>query len=255
MPVDYVLEYPCEPKRRFGREGLLDRLRRLQPSPGFGESEADQAREVGFQLRPVAFHCLRCPANHARRSFGCYGALVGQIDSEAEHWLIGLLPSSLKDRRGDPPALKRQRELVRALIRRLSDLRVTGRAADERRGAASDLAASAPAYRTYGSLFRPARITSSQILQLLLFREQVEPPVAELACRALGVWTEDRLDADGQPEVVFAQPLDSDDTSSVADLKEFLYALVVACSLEVSVRTEVRAQHGPGPQEGGPSPG
>lgn len=255
MPIDYVLEYPCEPKRRFGRDGLLDRLRRLQPRPGFGEREVDEAREVGFQLRPVAFHCVRCPANHARRSFGCYGAMVGPIDSEAEHWLIGLLPGSLKDRRGDSPGLKRQRELVRELIRRVGDLRVTGRAADERRGAGGAIPASSPAYRTYGSLFRPARITSSHLLHLLLFREQVEPPVAELACRALGVWTEDRLDADGQPEVVFAQPLDSDDHPSVADLKEFLYALVVACSLEVSVRTEVRAEYPPGAHNGFPARG
>src|SRR3954451_18744629 len=67
--IDYVIGLGCVPKQQFGSEGLYRRLVRLAEEPG------PAAVEAAFELRPLAFHCSGCAANHSRLDFGCYGTV------------------------------------------------------------------------------------------------------------------------------------------------------------------------------------
>lgn len=252
MPLDYILDIPCEPKRRFGIDGLLDRLRLLatleagvEPRPG----DAAAIREAMFELRPIAFHCARCPANHLNREFGCYGCVETPITAEAEEWLIELLPASLNPRDNKSPAAKDRAERVRLLAQEFREHGISGKPVDERRRSGNRGVARAdagftlelprPVVRKYGALLRRIRITSSQLLHYLFLYGELEPKGAEEFCRALGIWEDGGEGDDGTPEVVFTQPEELSDDPSVADLKRFFLALIIACSLNVSVRTSV----------------
>jgi hypothetical protein len=242
LAVDYLLEFSCEPKRRLGRERLLALLRRLARFRGeaaaWGEA-AVQARDAEFELRPLAFHCVRCPANHAGREFGCFEALQLPLSGEAEEWLAELLPASLKGRESAPDEAQ-QRAWVEKLLARLAELPIDGEQVERHRGPGRLLERRKPAARRYGSLFRPEVLTTGQLLALLLFGREVPPVLGELVCRALGVWLDEKGE-DGALEAVFNQPVEADDDPSVADLKQFLHALMVAASLDAPVGTELRA--------------
>jgi hypothetical protein len=239
MEIDYVIEFPCVPKRRLRSPGLLTLLRRIErfrSAEQPGKAEAAEAREADFRLRPLAFHCARCPANHAGGSFGCHGRLETPISAHAEEWLGDLLPASLTPREDTTFEQRCQIESVRDLLQYLSQHPVTGKLADARRGGEELLERKHPLTKRYGSLFRSRTVSTSQLLQLLLLGERLQPEPAELLCRALGAWVDGGDGDDGIPEVVFTMPLETDDDSSVADLKDFLHALIVACSLDAPVR-------------------
>jgi hypothetical protein len=235
--LDYMIDLPCDPKRRFGREGLWERVRSLDPTRSAGD--ALRALESGFELRPVAFHCVRCPANRSRREFACEGALPLPLSAEGERWLAGLLPVSLRERDAESPAQTRQIRAAHDLARRLPELAVSGADCEQGFRGAGLLEAPHPTVRQYGWLWRPTRLTSSQLLELLLLRGRVEPAPAEAVCRALGVWHDGDRTADGVPEVVFTQPVESADEPSVAGLKRFLLALMIAASLDVPLLTSL----------------
>jgi hypothetical protein len=244
MVIDYVVEFPCEPRRRLGREGLLERFRRVDRA-GAGpvsEEQAAQAREAVFELRPLAFHCAQCPANHADREFGCMGAVHAPISREAERWLISHLPTVLKGEQRDDEVPGRTARL-RELLRRLHNMGVLSAAPDESARPAGLFEGRKPAARSYGSLLRRERVDSSQLLRLLLLRERVEPAIGELVCRTLGVWA-DETGEDGFPEAVFTEPVEEDDDRSVAEIKALLLCLMVASSLDAVVCTHVRIENG-----------
>ena len=236
MQIDFWIDYPCEPKRKLGVDGLRARLRdlsRLDARSGVTEDEATRALEAGFALRPLAFHCGRCPANVQRREFGCIGTARLPLSGTAEAWLMGLLPESLKP----AEATAEQRRRIRAIRELLRWLR------DHRAGASNSCEAlverAEPATRSYGFFLWPDRVSSRQLLQLLLFNGELGPLLAETILRALGVWADGPTGMDGVPEAVFTQPVSGSDDPSVAALKRLFLALIVACSLEVGMRSAV----------------
>lgn len=242
MGLHYVIDLSCVPKRRFGADGLWERLRRLerfQRPEGMTPPEATEAVEAGFELRPLAFHCNRCPANHLHRDFGCYGTISFPISGEAEDWLIGLLPNNLQSRDTPLAQVGRQSLYVRQLLKRLRDLKVTGETAEDARSYEDVLERQRYSARRYGWLLDRVEVTSSQLLDLLLFRRKVDPDVAEVVCRALGVWADGGQGEDGVQEMEFTQPPSEKDDPTVAELKHFFYALMLACSVDVPVRTHV----------------
>jgi len=249
MLIRYVVEVGCEPKRRFGRDGLLERLQRrdaLRGRPSAPADERAEARQAEFQLRPLAFHCARCPANCVRDEFGCSGVIHCPISAQAETWLLRLLPPprSLRDavlREPEPPEVRRQMDHVRRLANRMEHLGIDGLAVDAHREDGLLLARSTPLVRQYGLLGRKTLVSSSQLLHLLLFRQAVPPAIGELACRALGAWVDGPKRPGRLPEAIFTQPVEERDPPGVAELKRFLLALMVARSLEVEVQTHVVA--------------
>jgi hypothetical protein len=240
--MDYTLDFPCEPKRRFGASGLMRRLHALEAarSAPLSEPEGVAARQaVEFELRPVAFFCSRCPANHAGGAFGCFGSVGWPLAPEAEEWLFELLPQSLKVRKGSSPEGRRQIEYLEKLLDLVRAAGVDGQVVDQERQAPEQLPR--PVARRYGPLLRRVRVTSSQLLQVMFGGEKVEPGEGELLCRALGVWTDGAPSEDGLAEAVFTEPVEEGDHPAIAEVKQFLLALVVACSLNVSVRLQARA--------------
>lgn len=240
MLIQYSIEVPCEPKRCLGYEGVFERLRCLAgvlaaDSPTLEETTA--GRRAEFQLRPLAFHCVRCPANHPGRAFGCFGMVQCPISQEAEEWLVDLLPLSFHLKKSTGPSERVQVEKTQKLLDRLLELGIRTRGLDDAKRAAGLTEGRQPAERRYGSIFRPSVLHSGQLLHLLLMRDSVDPRDAELVLRALGAWEDGGLGEDGTPEVVFSQPPEEDDDPSVADLKQLMVALLVACSLDVPLRT------------------
>ena len=239
--IDYMVQLPCEPKRRFGLEGLLKRLRLLD-SLGtrllLQKEDEIAAREALFELRPVAYHCSRCPANHRNREFGCFGSVRLPLSAEAEVWLLDLLPDTLNPKDSDPEQI-RHVEAAAAMVARLRELGVDGAPVDDFRGDGFLLARPKPAVRSYGWFVRRVEVKSSALLQPLLFAGGVEPATAELLCRGLGVWQDGTRDYDGIQEAVFTQPDEEGEDTSVAELKHFFLALMVACSMDLPVQTWV----------------
>jgi hypothetical protein len=243
MAIDYTLELNCEPKRRFGRDGLAERLRfleALQTELALTREQEARVREVVFELRPVAFHCSRCPANHRNREFGCYGRVETPVSAEAEEWLAELLPITLTPGGDAPPEVRVQAAGMRRLLTELNAAGVTGRPCEERRGGGRGalLERRQPLWRKWGSPFRRQRVGSGQLFEALLLRDTISPALAEALLRALGVWEDGGDGEDGTPEVYFTTPIEGDDDPSVAQVKLLLYALLTACSLGLAVSTE-----------------
>ena len=80
-------------------------------------------------------------------------------------------------------------------------------------------------------------VRSPKVRKALEFIRTIEPETIEIACQALGAWVEGGFGSDGVPEVVFTEPVEDGDDPSVACLKRFLHALIIAASLDVPVRT------------------
>jgi hypothetical protein len=246
VAIDYTVDLDCEPKRRFGLGGLAERLslvEKIQSAGGASREQTSLLREVMFELGPVGFHCMRCPANHREQEFGCYGRVDTPISAEAEEWLMSLLPTSLTRPDPNTAEMRAQAEFVPALLDQMEAMQIPLRALDERRSArksgAAELERKKQLTHTYGRLLKKRRISSDQLVYLLLYGGSIQPEAAEILCRALGIWQEGGLGEDGVPEVAFTQPLDSDDDGSIAQLKLLFYALMVACSLGVAVLTGV----------------
>jgi hypothetical protein len=260
MVLDYLIDIPCEPRRRLGLEALLARLRllaRARYSETLNPEEAAAARTAMFDLQPLMFHCGRCPANAAGHEFGCYGCLHEPVSIEAEEWLYDRLPLTLSEKRAEDDAERKQMERVRALAETLRVEQNTGDTVDERRGPGLAIRPKGMT-RTYGSFFRRRSVGSSQLLELLLTRGVIDPATAELLCRALAVWQDGGIAADGLPEAVFTEPPADTDDQATADLKQLFLALMTACSLDVPVRTWLEPPHvselGPAPAEAGEAP-
>lgn len=249
LEIDYAIELPCVPREVFGKQGLLDRLRSLH-----GTSTSDESiggtiaagMQAEFELRPLAFHCSGCPANASRSAYGCYGSLRMPISAGVEEWLIKQLPRRLRPRKNTPPEVRQQMQSTARLLTRLEALRITGKVVDERHRGGELLQRKRSLRRRYGSWFRRTTITSSQLVELFFLRERLRPDDAELACRALGVWEAGGKDEDGLPLVVYNAPAEDDDEDSVAELKDFLLTLTLACSTSSEVR--VFLQERPKPQ-------
>lgn len=245
MTIDYAIELPCEPKRQLGAGAIRGMLRLMEEARATRQPSAElrsAARVAGYELRPLAYHCARCPASPEDEAFSCFGAVQLPISAEAEAWLHALLPASLKPKERTTAELKRQMENVRTLIRDLQELGVTGERFDEQRANKAGAERKRALVRKYGTLFRPIRLKTSQILEALLLRDRVNPETAELLCRALGLWEDGKMGEDGLREVVFTEPPESEDDPSVNDLKHLFHALMVGCSLGVETRTQLTTE-------------
>ena len=239
MVIDYVIEFPCEPKRRLRSPGLLTLLRRIERSQDgqpVGKLEAAEAREAEFRLRPLAFHCARCPANHRGEAFGCYGRIQAPISAEAEEWLGSLLPVSLRPREECTYEQRAQILALQELLVYLREKPPSRKSTDALRVKEGLLERKRPVQRQYGTLFRPRLLTTALIISMLLPDERLFPALGELICRALGVWIDGGDADDGVPEVQFTTPVEPDDDPSVVDLKQFFHAILVACSVNASIR-------------------
>lgn len=124
MAIDYMIDLACTPKAALTSEGISTRLKnkaRVDEVTLFYAQNGEGTRppdRMGFdftrttpqgeethtvvlqdildeaaELDSYAHYCQGCPANVARRPFGCFGQIHYPISSEGEKWLLDQLPS------------------------------------------------------------------------------------------------------------------------------------------------------------------
>lgn len=127
-------------------------------------------------LQELDGECKGCPANVSGRSFGCIGKLDTPIRKEAEDWLLARLPDDAKD------------ETLAQLVRHLADLGIDGAPVEALRSRSRLFERKEAAVRKWGGWFgAKTQITSSQLLQMLAFSEDIAPEQARLYTRLLGL--------------------------------------------------------------------
>jgi hypothetical protein len=161
-------------------------------------------------LQELDGECKGCPANVSGRSFGCIGKLDTPIRKEAEEWLLARLPDDAKD------------ATLAQLVRHLADLGIDGAPVEVLRSRLFERKEAA--VRKWGGWFGArVQITSSQLLQMLAFSEDIAPEQARLYTRLLGL----------------AKPASEPRTSeSVQQLNALLRAIHLAGRLDVRMAVE-----------------
>jgi hypothetical protein len=208
MAVDYVLQFPCEVRKKVPEAKLLvlvgymslaehavAEIRKSNPAVpmetilGKYQMQVSQARPDGtVQQAPMTVgqlvtmaqpigqyrgHCPKCRANIADRSFGCIAKINYPIQKESEEWLLSRLPSDVKN-----PDLS-------LLFRFLSDLKIDGKPVDAMRPRLFEL--KEPVVRRWGSPPDQKHVTSSQIIHMLAFGGHIGQQQAALYTKLLGL--------------------------------------------------------------------
>lgn len=123
MGIDYVIDWNCEPKAVLSTPGILNRLKARDRAEAIIKLYRDGGdnrppSDMGFELvrrtpdgeeetqivivqtllddiaplDALAHHCEGCPANAARKPFGCFGSIAYPLSRAAELWLLEQLP-------------------------------------------------------------------------------------------------------------------------------------------------------------------
>lgn len=267
MGIDYVVHYDCEPKRALTLEGLMLRLKGRDRADAIIElyrAQGDQRppREMGFELvrntaeggeeqqvvivqdlldaaeelAPWAKYCEGCPANHARRPFGCIGAINYPLSRAGEQWLLDQLPGN------DFP-------LVYLLLQKaIMEQGYHGEAAARLRAQSGVFLESAEAPQRSVDGFD---VTADQIFEMLFLSGHIRPAHGALLLQFFDAIYSD-LDADvmmqlaDPPSVEWIdttvpflhRPAPGDD-ATIAALKQFFFALHTAYRLGVPLLLDV----------------
>jgi hypothetical protein len=261
MGIDHVIDLDCAPKRALTTPGLLTRLKartRAEAIIQLHRDHGDQRppSDMGFEmvrrtpdgqeevrvilvrdlldeaaaLESLESHCAGCPANRAKRPFGCFDTINYPISQKAELWLLKQLP-------GPDDAL------VLLLLRRtMSDYLFQS----------ADIAR---IRQTLGVIFQTGerfarriddvQIATDQVFEMLFLPEVIRPAHAALLLLFFGAIPRD-MDADelmrltqpledhatrrDTPFLLLPDPADDD---TITEIKAFFDALYVAYRLNV----------------------
>jgi hypothetical protein len=128
-------------------------------------------------LDNMSGHCQKCRANVAARPFGCIGKINYPITSVSEGWLTSRLPDDAEN-----PGLK-------LLLKFLEDLEVDGAGVAQFRARPAMFESKVPKIRSWGSWPSQRQLSSSQLLQILVFGGNVVAQQAQLYTKLLGLDT------------------------------------------------------------------
>ncbi|MBE2269496.1 MAG: hypothetical protein IAE80_14770 [Anaerolinea sp.] len=267
MAIDYVIGYDCVPKTTLGTGGILERLKareraaqviRLFRENGdqrppsemgfeFSRTAADGTEETrvivvqellndAAQLDPLAVHCVGCPANARKAPFGCMNYIQYPISLAAERWLLDRLPGI------DEP-------LIWLMLKQgITELGYDG-------------AGVAP-LRSNGTYFEEGRLSgrdlvefvvnANQVFHMLFLTGHIQPSHAGVLLLLFGAIRRDleahqvvlimnrSLPADQfEREFPFVLTPDTSDDDTIAEFKQFFYALHRAYVLNVPVLLDV----------------
>lgn len=192
MALDFALQYPCAARRQFGAAPLatmvkkqdlaefaIARYREAEPNVDVetiihqrtvnigvtrpnGKIEQAQVPivellKLAAPLNSVIEHCRRCPANIVANNFGCINQMNYPIPLQAEEWLLSRLPAD-----AGAPGMK-------MLFKFVADLGIDGAQVDGLRQQANLFEAKAPVVRVWKGWFSKQQLSSSQLLQMLVF--------------------------------------------------------------------------------------
>ena len=267
MAIDYVIDYDCVPKQTLGTDGIMERIKaqaRAENVIRLFRQNGDQRppSEMGFEfsrslpdgteetrivlvqemldqaaeLKPLAPYCEGCPANALGRPFGCMGQIQYPISSAAEAWLLERLPGT-------------EEPLVWLLLRQgvqemgydgepVKLLRANETYFEERNLRGRDLVEFVfTADQVFEMIFLLGHIQPAHAGMLLLFLNAIPRDVeaGDIVQIMNGSLTADEI---AQRYPFQMQPAAHDDTT-VADLKQFFYAVYRAWALRLPVLLDV----------------
>lgn len=212
MAVDYSLRHPCEVRRSIPEPKLalmvrhraladVAQARYLDENPQMRAEDAREQVSVAIVARgadgvaretPVTLArlfdatreldawratCAPCRANVCDRAFGCIGTINYPIAPESEQWLLSRLPADAQ-----APALSK-------LFRFVAEVEVDGLPVDKARSRPGLFALRRAQQRHWGEGVSRRSLSSSQLLQMLLFGGDIAPRVAVLYTELLGLET------------------------------------------------------------------
>lgn len=262
MAIDYVIDYDCVPKQTLGTEGIKERLKGLEraqliiqlyrdhgddrpPSQmGFdftrqtaeGEEETQlivvqDLLDQGEVLVPLRDHCAGCPANRARKPFGCMGYIQYPISGQAESWLLNQLPSTneplvwLLLKQGVDNFQYDGQQI--AALRQTSDTYFEDRQAAVRILGEFDLNAN----QIFEMIFNVGDIIPNHGAILLVFFNAVERSEMEAGdIMQLAPATPDLI-----AQYPYLHQIMANDDATTVEIKDFLEALYIAWSLNVKL--------------------
>jgi hypothetical protein len=215
MAFEYVVQYPCKVKDEITVEGLVRQVKLRAAAEGVqakmqaaGETQpASEVRITRMVLTPdgkqeeaevtlqalleetsglSAYEplCQGCPACVGGGPFGCYQAINYPIEAQTEKWLLARLPADLDSSAG---------RLLRKLV---ADLQCDGAAVAALRNSPAHMESRRSETRAWGGFLSKWRLTSDQLLEMILAHEGLEPLQCALLCLVLGT-----LPPDTPPEV------------------------------------------------------
>ena len=252
MAVDYCVLYPCEVRNQVSTEELIEMekaasraeaildIMRKQPGEHHDKPESEwtfsfaklssngsqqeQDMRIGDLLKQaeplqkLQTHCVNCPMNFLKRPFGCGGAIHYPITLNAEKWLMSRLPDDINSPQG------------KILTSMLHDVGITGKFVDKERSRTEVYESSTALMRKWGGLFFGKRITSSQILELLLGVGNYECKYAQIIAWFFG-FLNDTFEYSKNPDNM---PLPTDDPA-VQEFKAFFMQVTNAAARQLEV--------------------
>ncbi len=262
MGVDHVIDWECVPKRALTTPGLLARLKARSRAEAIVQLHRDHGdqrppAEMGFEmvrrtpdgketaetvmvrdlleeaapLESLEIHCENCPANRAKRPFGCFDAINYPISQKAELWLLKQLPGP-----DDVlPLLLLKKTLAEYVLRNEEVARI--------RQAPGIIFESG---ERFARRFEDVQITTDQVFEILFLQEVIRPVHAALLLVFFGAIPRDMeadelmklTNSDGgktRRDAPFLLAPDSVDDASITDLKAFFESLYTAYRLHVPV--------------------
>jgi hypothetical protein len=261
MAIDFVVDYGCDPKRKFGTPEILERLKmrvRAQTIIRLFREHGDSRppSEMGFEfvrqtpegeeetqiiivqdlldrateLDEWGHHCAGCAANARNAPFGCVDAVQYPLSARGERWLLDRLPGI------DAPFLW-------LLLRQgIQEMGYDGEAVKGLRASGTYFEADAAMTRDMQDFI----IDTNQVFEMTFMLGDIQPAHAGMLLQffnAVPRTTEASqvveimnglLSAD---EIAQRYPLritdDEADDSTIAELKRFLRALHLAWRLRV----------------------
>ena len=269
MAIDYIIEYDCAPKQKLTAAGILERIKERERAEAViqwfqAAGDTRPPAQMGFEfsrntpdeqgkkkvmvvqdlldhaadLDRLAHHCRACPANRARRPFGCMDFIHYPISARAEIWLLERLPAP------DEP-------LVWLLLKQgiqkfgydgasVSALRAMDKFSEA--GERTYFELSVAPQRRLGEL----TVSGDQMLEmifgvgeriipnhagiLLLFFHAIDRGLEAAEIRSISSFDEDR-----RGKMAFAMTAEPDDDEKAHQFLAFFHALYLAWKLKVSL--------------------
>lgn len=263
MGVDYVVGLPCPAKSDLSLKTMVDLVklrnqatiilslerrkgnhqppaaitfgRHMQTSCGttYDEVTVQAALDEAAGLQHYESHCVGCSAARRREPFGCYGSLPYPIPAAVERWLLARLPESLDCTAG---------RMLRAAI---ADLGFDGATIQDMRRHPTFFEQRTATQRTWRQGLRRWRLSSDQLLHMMIGLGDLQPSHCAMLALFLGVLPHDSaldlvLDTAALRQVVERLPAmeDSVSDSRVARWASFLHALALAAALDVQLSVD-----------------
>jgi hypothetical protein len=267
MAIDYVVDYACAPKLRFGTEEILDRLKgrvRAETIIRLFRQHGDSrpASEMGFEfvrntaqgeeetqiiivqdlldrateLDETASACVGCPANETGKPFGCFGGIQYPLSAAGESWLMARLPGI-------------EQPLLWLLLRQgIQEMGYDGSSVQPLRASGTYFELSSALERD----MQDFRINSDQVFEMIFLLGNIAPAHAGILLQFFDIVP--RVTEAGEVVEIMNQRLnetdiearyplqvatDKDEDTTIADLKLFFGALHRAWRLNVPLILDV----------------